>query len=200
MTASNGTPTSKAKPSSVEDSKNQAHQLGANAGNELCKAENRISNIWRALGKDAANHADNASVSITKQTDFLNDLLQGLRESAPSSLVGSKNLGRSVGFMMESYLLARVKVFGNTASIPYFYQVAGSNEPARFHIADKPAKVKTDKKADAPKECDKPSSNEAGKKEKTESPEARKIALLSLIKAGLDEKLITMDDVYKLTA
>jgi hypothetical protein len=55
-------------------------------------------------------------------------------------------------------------------------------------------------KTDSPKECDKPSSNEAGKKEKTESPEARKIALLSLIKAGLDEKLITMDDVYKLTA
>lgn len=191
MTASNGTPTSVQKPSSVEGAiASSAHQLGASAGKDLIKAENRISNIWRSLGKDAANHADNVSVSIAKQTDFLNDMLQGLRESAPASMVASKNLGRNVGLMMESYLLARVKVFGTTASIPYFYQVAGSNESARFHLTEKPAKLVA-KKADAPKEGDKP---------KTESPEARKVALLALIKAGFDEKLITMDDVYKLTA
>lgn len=198
MTASNGTPTSKTKPPSVEDTiASPAHTLGKDLGNAIGKHHGAIAKLWKKWGQDAANHADNSSVSIAKQTDFLNDCLQGIRETLPKE--ASKNLGRHIAYGMEAYLVARCKVFGSTTAIPYFYQVAGSNNPALFHMGQKPETAKP-AKTDAPKECDKPSSNEDGKKPKTESPEARKIALLALIKAGLDEKLITMDDVYKLTA
>lgn len=194
MSVSNGTPTSKVNPSSVEGS--PAHKLGHDLGNAIGKHHGAIAKLWKRWGSDAANHPDNASVSLAKQTDFLNDCLQGIRESLPKE--ASKNLGRHIAYGMESYLVARCKMFGSTTAIPYFYQVSGSNNPALFHMEQKPEAAKP-AKTDAPKEGDKPSSDEGGK-DKTESPEAKKIALLALIKAGLESGIVTMDDITALVA
>ena len=198
MTASNGTPTSVQKPSSVEVAiASPAHTLGKDLGNAIGKHHGAIAKLWKKWGQDAANHADNSSVSLVKQTDFLNDCLAGIRESLPKE--ASKNLGRHIAYGMEAYLAARCKVFGSTTAIPYFYQVAGSNNPALFHMEQKPETAKP-AKTDAPIEGEKAPSIEDGDKPKTESPEAQKIALLALIKSGLEAGIVTMDDITALVA
>lgn len=169
MTASNGTPTSKTKPSSVEDS--QLHEMGKIDAQAINKATASMAKKWRELGAKLALLPDNTGTSKGSQCDILNAWLQGFRETL--SRDASKNLGRDMGELLSGYRLARCKKHGNDTPIPDFYQVAGSNEKARFQVNAKPEKAKP-AKTDAPKEATNHPQMRMVKKPKPSRPKRKK--------------------------